>query len=286
MQGIIVHNAFNQYLIDDGKTLTLCGVPKTLKLAYKPFVGDRVTFEPISKMISHIELRHHYLERPRMANLEQLAIVISVLEPMLATGLLYRYLTYAILNHLKPLVIITKTDLSVDSLPYSALIDDLALLGITTVTYSHPTKEGLEQIKSHLQSTITAFAGQTGVGKSSLINDLDPNIKQAIGTYSKALGRGRHQTKDVTLFRFQSGFIADTPGFSSLELNVTKEIAARNFPGFLQYAKQCKYIDCLHNEEKLCAIKKAVKDGKISLTSYDEYRTLLENLPHHKEFIK
>lgn len=120
--------------------------------------------------------------------------------------------------------------------------------------------------------------GQTGAGKSSIINCIDPSIERMVGEFSEALGRGKHMTKEVVLIPSNEGIVGDTPGFSSLELNLTKRDASIFFPGFKQYLGKCFYNNCLHLKEKECKIKEAVEKNIILKESYDNYVRLLEEL--------
>jgi ribosome biogenesis GTPase len=135
-----------------------------------------------------------------------------------------------------------------------------------------------------LPGKVIAFAGQTGVGKSTLINALNPDFDRQIGSYSQALGRGKHQTKEVILLPFHQGYIADTPGFSSLTLPMLKHEAAKIFPGFESYVGQCKFFNCTHQQEPHCYIQDLVSHGKIPLEIYQDYLKLIAKLPEQKEF--
>ena len=125
--------------------------------------------------------------------------------------------------------------------------------------------------------------GQTGVGKSSLINAIDSNYEREVGEYSLALGRGKHKTKEVILLPYQGGYIADTPGFSSLELDLYKDDLAAFFPGFYSLYNKCYFANCLHLSENRCAIKERVNTGEISSLAYDCYKKLSEEAIFKKE---
>ena len=140
---------------------------------------------------------------------------------------------------------------------------------------SSKKQEGIEEVKNLFNEKISVLVGQSGVGKSSLLNAIDPNYTREIGEYSEALGRGKHQTKEVVLLPYMNGYIADTPGFSSLDLNLTKLEIAHYFPGFRELYLNCFYSNCLHQNEKECRVKDAVKEGIIPSIAYESYIKLL-----------
>ena len=149
-------------------------------------------------------------------------------------------------------------------------------MNIDVYCINNKTREGVEEIQSLFDGHVTCFIGQTGVGKSSLANAIDPNYERNVGEYSKALGRGKHQTKEVILLPYANGLIADTPGFSSLELDLYKEDLAIYFPGFHERYTNCYFSNCLHLSESKCEIKKAMEEGKISPIAYECYKKLSE----------
>ena len=147
-------------------------------------------------------------------------------------------------------------------------------MNIELFIISNKTKEGLEDIKHLFRDEITCLIGQTGVGKSSLINSIDPEFNRNIGEYSLALGRGKHETKEVVLLPYEGGYIADTPGFSSLDLELFKEDLAAFFPGFTSLYTECYFSNCLHISEKKCKVKEAIESGDIPQIAYECYLKL------------
>ncbi len=282
MQGIIVAKSFNQFVVYSLKRTYTCLIRKTLRQQYVPWPGDTVTFDPVQLIIEDIKPHFKLLERPRIANLEQLFVVMSMVEPLFSWPLVYRYLSYANYHEVKSLLVISKIDKV--TLPFSPAFErQLAYLNIPVIYVAKGKDRGVEDIKLRLPGTISAFAGQTGVGKSTIINRLSPDYEQTIGSYSRALGRGRHQTKQVILFPYADGFIADTPGFSSLELNFGQDMLAQVFPGFKNQALTCKFPNCLHQAESGCAITNDVRNGKIPLETYQAYLDMLGQLPFRKD---
>ena len=156
-------------------------------------------------------------------------------------------------------------------------------VNIETYFISNKTREGIEEVKALFKDEVSCIMGQTGVGKSSLINAIDPNYEREIGEYSMALGRGKHQTKEVILLPYQGGYIADTPGFSSLELDLYKEDLAAFYPGFNTVYNKCYFANCLHLSENRCVVKEKVNAGEISSLAYDCYKKLSEEAIFRKE---
>ena len=243
-------------------------------------VGDNVEFDEFDLVIEKVLDRNNELIRPKVANVDLLLITISVMEPELSVELLYKFLTYANMNDIKPAVIFTKTDLLKDFTHVSNIQADLARLGIESYCINKQDDKDIQRLKSAIDGKVAIFMGQTGVGKSSTINHLEPNFDRKIGEYSLALGRGKHQTKEVILLPYGEGFIGDTPGFSSLDLNIFKEDLAAYFPGYTSLYTQCYFSNCLHQNEKQCKIKEEISNGNLSKEGYDVYIKLLNELPY------
>lgn len=250
------------------------------------YVGDDVYFDDDNFTIKEKLPRKNFLIRPSAANIDQLFIVMSVKEPDFSKLLLYKFLTYANMNNIKAKVIFTKTDLEFDHEKIKTLIDELKKLEIDCYLLSKDDKTNIDLIKKDLDNKTSIFMGQTGVGKSSLINLIDPSYQRQIGSYSQALGRGKHQTKEIVLLPYLNGFIGDTPGFSSLELNIYKEDLAQYFPGYQKYFTQCYFSNCLHQNEKDCNIKKQIDNSILSLDSYKIYLKLLDELQYKNKRFK
>lgn len=249
----------------------------------KLLVGDNVEFDYIDLVIENVLERSNELIRPKVTNVDLLLITISVMEPELSVELLYKFLTYANMNNIKASVIFTKTDLLKDDNHVSKIKADLAKLGIESYSINNKGDGDITRLKEDISGKVAIFMGQTGVGKSSTINHLEPNFERKIGEYSMALGRGKHQTKEVILLPFGEGYIGDTPGFSSLDLNVFKEDLAAYFPGYTPLYNQCYFSNCLHQNEKQCKIKEEISNGNLSVEGYEVYIKLLNSLPYKAE---
>ena len=224
----------------------------------KPVVGDIVELDDTYFVINAIQDRLSYLKRPVIANLSQMLIIQSLVEPDFSYLLTFKYLTYANMHGIKAKIILTKSDKYKDEEKLVEIKKVFSTLGIDVFVISNKTKTGLDEIKHLFKNEITCLIGQTGVGKSSLINSIDEEFKRNVGEYSEALGRGKHETKEVVLLPYQGGFIADTPGVSSLDLELFKEDLAQFFPGFNSRYTECYFSNCLHISEKKCVIKEAI----------------------------
>lgn len=248
--------------------------------------GEDVIFDDEEMVIQAVLDRKNYLIRPRSANVDLMLITMSVVEPELSQELLYKFLTYANLNGIPAAVLFTKLDRLTDFNELDRLTNDLEKLGIKVFRLSPEKTEVIEDLQAFLSEKTTIIMGQTGVGKSSAINLIDPQFDRKIGEYSKALGRGKHQTKEVILLPYKNGFIGDTPGFSSLELEIYKEDLAQYFPGYSEHYLECYFSNCLHQNEKQCKIKEEIEKGNLSKEGYEVYIKLLNSLDYKQERYK
>lgn len=279
MEGKILSTVGGIYKVfSSGKTYS---VFSRGSIKYKKFSlcsGDNVTFDDDEGIITKVNERKNFLIRPRSANVDFMLITMSVVEPELSPELVYKFLTYANLNNIKAGVLFTKLDRLSDASKVDSLKNDLEKLGYKVFLLSPSRKDTVEELQNFLGDKTTIIMGQTGVGKSSAINLIDPNFQRKIGEYSDALGRGKHQTKEVVLLPFKNGFIGDTPGFSSLELDLYKEDLAQYFPGYEKYYLECYFSNCLHQNEKECKIKEEIAKGNLSKEGYEVYIKLLNQL--------
>ena len=240
----------------------------------KPVVGDNVELDDTYFVINTVYPRDTYLKRPVIANLSQMLIVSSLVEPEFSYHLVFKYLTYANLHGINAKIVLTKSDKYADVDKIKEIKEVFNKLDIDVYVISNKTKEGLEEIRKLFANQVTCLIGQTGVGKSSLINSIDPDFNRNVGEYSEALGRGKHETKEVILLPYEGGFIADTPGFSSLDLELYKEEIAQYFPGFSTRFTECYFSNCLHISEKKCKVKEAIESGEIPAIAYESYLKL------------
>ena len=248
--------------------------------------GDNIVFDEKENIIEKAHERKNFLIRPRSANVDLMMITMSVVEPELSPELVYKFLTYANLNGIPAAVLFTKMDRLSDTAKVDILKNDLEKLGYPVFLLSPQKTEIVGKLEEFLSNKTTIIMGQTGVGKSSAINLIDPQFNRKIGEYSDALGRGKHQTKEVVLLPFKNGFIGDTPGFSSLELDLYKEDLAQYFPCYEKYYLDCYFSNCLHQNEKECKIKEEIDKGNLSKEGYEIYIKLLKQLDFRSQRYK
>ena len=242
----------------------------------KPTVGDLVEISDKSYVISSVYDRVSYLKRPPIANIDQMIIVESLKEPEFSYLLAFKYLTYANMNGIKARIVLTKSDKEIDKKLIEEIIDTFKMIDVDVYVVSNKTLEGLDEVRKLFKDHVTCLIGQSGVGKSSLINSIDKDFERRVGEFSYALGRGKHQTKEVILLPYEGGYIADTPGFSSLELDLYKEDLAQFYPGFNENYTNCYYSNCLHITENKCVIKDLVESGQYPRIGYECYLKLSE----------
>lgn len=252
-----------------------------------PYVGDYVEFtldHNNEGTIQHILPRHNQLTRPQVMNVDVGCVICSAVEPTFSLKLLDRFLVQLEHHQIKPLIIVTKLDLLSGDIhqnlrSYQSYYRSIGYPFILAIC--------IDDVKVVLQSVMTdqvaLFMGQSGVGKSTLLNRLDSTLSLKTGETSRALGRGRHTTRHVELLPILGGWIADTPGFSSLELNdIEKEQLREYFPEMWERRAQCKFRGCLHHNEPKCAVKRDVAFGDILAERYTHYLELLEELTNRK----
>ncbi|RHW49642.1 ribosome small subunit-dependent GTPase A [Bombilactobacillus bombi] len=237
----------------------------------KPIVGDWVEFE--NDYLLKIKPRKNEVVRPLIANVDQALVVITAVEPQFSTNLLDRFLVVLTAQKIKPLIYLSKIDLTPKQ-QQTQLIEQLKYYQSCgyQVFISNEVKQNPQSLIAALDNKETVLAGQTGAGKSTLLNHLIPNLNLETGSISTSLNRGKHTTRMVTLYSFHKGLIADTPGFSSLTLqNITRENLPQLFPDFVSLKDKCKYRSCVHLNEPDCAVKQAVDSGKIMNSRYLNY---------------
>ncbi|MEH7333426.1 ribosome small subunit-dependent GTPase A [Neobacillus drentensis] len=253
-----------------------------------PLVGDEVVFQAENELegyILEVKERKNELVRPPIANVDQAILVFSAVEPDFSTVLLDRFLVLVEFNHIEPLICITKMDLTNNE--QNKLIMEYAQkyrsAGYEVILTSSETESGIEQLNPHLNHKISVFAGQSGVGKSSLLNVLRPDLELKTNDISSHLGRGKHTTRHVELIEIGEGLVADTPGFSSLEFtNIEAEDLTACFPELLQKSENCKFRGCLHISEPKCGVKQAVESGEIPAYRYEHYVDFLQEIKDRK----
>lgn len=271
---------------EDGE-ITECrarGVFRKQKLS--PLVGDKVTIETDGKngTVTEIYERRNSLIRPPVANIDKLIIISSVTEPVPNLPIIDKLTAIAADKNIEPVVVFSKSDLG----DAASLVEIYKKSGIESFAVSSKTGEGIENFKHIFDSSVCVLTGNTGVGKSSALNAINPDLDLATAHISNKLGRGRHTTRTVELYEMFGGYIADTPGFSSLDFENSEIIIKENlpfcFPEFEEYIGQCKFVSCAHIGEKGCRICQAVADGDIQQSRYDSYRLMYDEVKDYKEW--
>lgn len=276
------------YVEKDGKLIQCRARGIFRNRGESPLVGDFVEYSYDGESDGSIEKilqRNNELVRPPIANIDQALLVFSAKEPDFNTILLDRFLVVLESFHVQPIIILTKMDLVNDKEreQLQTFIDDYKKIGYDIIeTYiDDPTL--IEKIQPILQGQTSVLAGQSGVGKSTLLNTLLPELDLKTGIISKSLGRGKHTTRHVELIEVCGGLLADTPGFSSFDFDtIEKEELSACLPEFERISENCKFRGCLHIKEPKCAVKQAVESGEIRTYRYEHYEQFLQEIIDRK----
>ncbi len=255
-----------------------------------PLVGDTVEILESREgypVIEKISTRKNKLIRPPVSNIDKLFIVTSMRDPSPNTRVLDKMTAVACSKNIEPILVISKVDLACSDDIYNIYFN----AGIKTIKFSLPNGLGIDEIKNELKSGLNVFTGNTGVGKSTILNCIDPRLSLATGEISHKLGRGRHTTRQVELFKIKNGtYVADTPGFSTVDIEryelIDKDELEYCFKEFAPYLGKCKFNSCTHRLEKGCSIIKAVSEGKISRSRHDSYVSMYNEVKDIKEWEK
>ena len=288
LDGIIIKGIGGFYYVEAAGEIYECKARGVFrKSGIKPLAGDRVSVsinDNAENTIDEIYERHSVFQRPPVANLDRLFIVSSVCEPKPVLLIIDRLTALAATKGIEPIVVFTKSDLE----NADEYVEIYTKAGIKSFAVSCTTGEGVDHIKSELKNHISAFCGNSGVGKSSLLNAIDPQLALKTGEISDKLGRGRHTTRHSELFKVEGGYVADTPGFSSFEAEETELILKDDLPyafrEFEEYLGQCKFTSCLHMKDKGCRVIQAVQDGEIPVSRHESYCAMMEQAKNIKEW--
>lgn len=290
MTGIIIRALSGFYDVDCGSgEETRCRARGKFRYTKEsPLVGDRVEITPTEPGCGRLDKvleRRNAFERPAVANMDQMVIIISEAIPVTDPFLVDRIATLAELKNCEPVIVVNKCDLASGD----TLYETYQKSGFKTLKVSAATGEGIDQLAGLISGKVNVFTGNSGVGKSSILNALDPNVKIPTGEVSEKLGRGRHTTRHVELFRLSCGaIVADTPGFSSFDTDCPelwdKEGLAKGFRDFRPYLDGCRFVGCAHVKEKGCTVIKARKNGEIVKSRHDSYIRLYEAAKEHKSW--
>ncbi len=273
MTGIIIKAVGGLYTVEASEGIYECAARGIFrKRGISPMCGDNVIFDENEKLITDILERKSELIRPPLANLDLMLFIASVVQPQPDTLLLDKFIAVCEYKRIDPAVVITKTDLG--DCGYIKQIYEKA--GIPVFCVDNTTGEGSAKVLDYVSGKLCAFTGNSGVGKSSLLNNMFPQLKLNTAQISRKLGRGKHTTRTVELYKLPGGgYIADTPGFSTFETNrydiIFKDKLAGCFREFAEYESDCRFRDCSHTTELGCAVIEAVKAGRIAPSRHESY---------------
>jgi len=285
--GIIFKALSGFYYVQSAGSIIECRARGKFRLEnVTPLVGDHVEFKATEQgkgILVSVFPRKNEFVRPPIANIDKMVIIASAAIPITDPYLIDRMTAIAQKNHCESVICINKLDLN----PAKRLYEIYSAAGFTTVRTSAETGKGMDKLKAAIAGSVCAFTGNSGVGKSSILNTLEPGLTISVGDVSKKLGRGRHTTRHVELFKISCGaIIADTPGFSAFD---TGRLAAKQdlqylFPDFEPFLGQCRFLDCAHIKEPGCRVIEALHAGDLQKTRWDSYVRLYEQAQGYKEW--
>ena len=286
INGKIIKGIGGFYYVDTEKGLYECrarGIFRKNKIT--PLVGDRVSISVVDEenkkgVVEEIEERDTELVRPPIANVEKALIVFAIKNPSPNLSLLDRFIVLAEKENLEIVIVFTKVDLDTDGELLGELKDIYEVSGYKVISVSNKLKLNIDKIKEELKENTVVIAGPSGVGKSSLLNEVDKNFELKTGEVSDKIKRGKHTTRHAELLKLEcGGMVADTPGFSSLTLDDIDESELKEY--FIEFDKydECRFGSrCIHENEPSCAVKEAVENGEISKKRYESYIQLLNEI--------
>lgn len=286
IEGRIIKGIGGFYYVDTDNGLYECrarGIFRKNKIT--PLVGDRVSISVVDEenkkgVVEEIEKRDTELVRPPIANVDKALIVFAIKNPAPNLSLLDRFIVLAEKENLEIVIVFTKVDLDADGELLAELKSIYEVSGYKVIPVSNKLKLNIDKIKEELKENTVVFAGPSGVGKSSLLNEVDKNFELKTGEVSDKIKRGKHTTRHAELLKLEcGGMVADTPGFSSLTLDDIDESELKEY--FIEFDKydDCRFGSrCIHENEPSCAVKEAVENGEISKKRYESYIQLLNEI--------
>jgi ribosome biogenesis GTPase len=280
--GIIVKGVggFYDVFLNDEDILRCTARGRLRKEDIVPMVGDRVVVNTRDAVIENILPRKNQLKRPPVCNLDYLGIVLAVNHPKPDLLLVDKLILSANINSVKPFIIINKIDLAICENEIKQIEEIYVLTGCDIFRVCCKDRTGIDRLMNELSDGITTFAGQSGAGKSSLINELYPDLSLEVGSISSRIKKGRHTTRNVQLILLPDGrMVVDTPGFSAIDtIDILPGEVQYHYPEFIPYLNQCQFVGCVHDKEPQCSIKDAVERGEISKERYTGYIRIIDEI--------
>lgn len=290
-KGIILQSIGGFYYVEAADAVYTCrakGAFRNQKMT--PLAGDWVeiiTQEDGSGTLQKIMERRNYLIRPAVANVDILVIVASVCDPLPNLLILDKMIASAEYRGIEPILVVNKADLA----DGQWLADIYRLAGFETYTLTAFDAQGAGSLRQRLSQKVCVFTGNSGVGKSTLLNILAPGLMLTTGETSRKLGRGKHTTRSASLYKLpEGGYLVDTPGFSSLDLARTDDFTAQELPDcfreFRSCIGRCRFTSCAHVKEAGCAVRQAVQDGKIAVSRHESYISMYNEVKNRRDWDK
>ncbi|MBC8536983.1 ribosome small subunit-dependent GTPase A [Feifania hominis] len=277
------------YVQTDGGVYCCRARGRFRKDSVSPAVGDRVEISVVDEAaregaLERIEPRRNFLIRPPIANIDVMLIIAAAANPAPSTLLIDKLVAICEKKNITPCVCINKTDLA-DGEELCRIYRDI---GYEALAVSAATGEGIDRLRTVIEGRVCAFSGNSGVGKSSLLNALDASFAAQTGELSAKIERGRHTTRHVELFALAGGWIADTPGFGDISIERFETVYKEELPGCFaelgQYEGQCRFLGCAHDREPGCAVKRAVETGEMARSRYESYLSMYHEVKDIKEW--
>lgn len=289
MQGVIIGNVSNTYKIETTEKIYVAYARGKFKNRdIKPLVGDRVEIEVTDEekneaIIEEILPRNNEIKRPKIANIDQIIFIISTKNPKPDLLMLDKQLAYAEKIHVEPIIVVNKCDLKEI---YKSIKELYSKVGYKVIVTSAKQNIGINELKQVLRNKISVFSGNSGVGKSSIINALFDKEKTQEGEISKKNKKGKNTTTDTKLYKLEKDtYIADTPGFSSFEISEIESTELdKCFREFVPEIEKCEFVGCTHIKEENCGVKKAIQEGRVSTERYERYCSMYYELKEKEKY--
>ncbi len=290
MQGIIIENISNLYRIkSENKIYEATARGKFKQNEITPVVGDKVEFEILDEenkkaVIEEIGERKVYIKRPKLANITQIIFVVSSKDPKPDLLMLDKQLAFAEFLKINSVIVLNKTDLDKKE-EFKEIKQIYERIGYKVIITDAKKKQGIEELKTEMKNNINAFSGNSGVGKSTLINGIFDKDVTEEGEISKRNKRGKNTTTSIKLYEIDDNtYIADTPGFSTFDISeIESKDLEKYFREFKENIKNCEFVGCTHIKEENCGIKMAIEEGKIDISRYNRFCKIYNELKEREE---